>query len=101
MDIDAPPLTVAEEVLEKLAPELARHVHAFLHGGGLPGSFSTEHDYSYASIRLRHLHDALSDALLRRKDEYRVTVLATAVRLQALVLYETIGRTYKQGRNHG
>lgn len=87
---DAPPLTVAEDVLRLLAPELTRHVHAFLHGGSA-GSMASyvNADFHGVSARLRALHAALDEAVLRRRDLYHIAVLAVAVRLQSVILYET------------
>lgn len=93
MDVDAPPLTIAEQVLAPHAPELARHVHAFLHGGAV-GTLPLETEWKDASAKLRLLHDALVEAGFQRKAEYVVLVLAVAVRLQAVILVETIRRTY-------
>lgn len=96
MDSDAPPDKLAQIYLKDLAPELAAHVHAFLHGGAI-GGLPVCDDYAAPSIKLRQLHDALSEAASRKRETYRVMVLAVAVRLQTVILFETLKRTY-QGR---
>lgn len=97
MQDDAPPLTIAEEVLKYSAPELARHVHAFLHGGHAAvdfGRLPLPHDWQEAMIRMRRIHDCLSEAMIQRRDVYKVSVLATALRLQGVIVYEIVKRTY-------
>lgn len=93
METDAPPLTVAEGILKDLAPELAPHVHSFLHGGQV-GSLPMEADFAAPLTKLRALIDALSEASLRRRPNYHVFVLSVAVRLQSAVLHSTIRSTY-------
>lgn len=98
---NAPQITVAQTVLREVAPELAVAVHRFLHGGagpdgrlpGLPRGAEGQ-NIPAASFKLRALHDDLEAATLRRRDKEHVAVLATAVRLQAIVLYETIRKHY-------
>jgi hypothetical protein len=81
------------EILDGIAADLTPAVVSFLHGGA-PGSLPKAESYVAASIRLRRLHDALSDADRNRRGKYVALVLATAVRLQALILYETLKEKY-------
>lgn len=91
MDGDAP--TAAETVLREVAPELAPAVHAYMHGGVF-GHVPEVTNIPHASFKLRALHDDLEAATLRRRDKEHVAVLAVAVRLQAIVLYEAIRTLY-------
>lgn len=93
--LDGPPLHIAETVLANLAPELVRHVVAFLHGHDAPMPVaSAEVDYAAPSIKLRNLHDALTEALLRKSDPHKVAILSAAVCVQAGVLYNNIQEFY-------
>lgn len=87
--------TLEEEVLASVAPELAEHVQAFLEGGHPRKSLQAEPDWAAPSTKLRALHDALAKALRTRKSEREVAILAVAVRLQSVVLFEAIKRTYR------
>ena len=87
---DAAPVNETGRILEPLAPELVPHVHAFLHGGRV-GQMRLAAGVEEASTRLRMLHDALIAATHGVGSSiYRLAVLSVAVRLQAVVLYETI-----------
>lgn len=91
---DAPPLSVEQEVLKDIAPELGRHVHAFLHGGQV-GALPVEASWSNASAKLKVLHDAMIQAAFLRQAKHKVMTLSVAVRLQSVILMETLKREYQ------
>lgn len=83
-------------VLHDHAPELAAHVHAFLMGGRV-GALPIGNDWGAAFQKLRRLTDFTHNAVLANASAERVAILATALRLQSVVLYETIRRNYNGG----
>lgn len=91
MEHDNETLGQVLDVLKDLAPELAPHVHAFLHGGTV-ARIPLATDWGTAFNKLRRLTDFAHNAILDRAGPARIAILTTAVRLQAVVLYETVKR---------
>lgn len=86
---DAPPVSEAERILAPLAPELAAPVHSFLHGG-MAGRLRPCDTPATAMFKVRLLTDALESAHMVRRDHHHIAVLAAALRLQTVVLYEML-----------